>query len=295
MRGLGIAPRETIPKLQERQLMKTSIVICFYERLDFLKCCLNSLRNASNDFDEVIIADDGSGEDIVLQIEGLISQYDFSIIHAWHPREGPRRAATRNNGIRHAEGDYLIFLDADVVTLPGSIRSHLDAAKPGYFVAGRRKDTSEEQTRRMLVEGVSDKLLETIYKELSDEPIIKEHREFIRYGILRKLGLANPRKVTFGGHFSIFRKDIESVNGYDENYVGWGAEDQDMALRLVMAGFNGRSVIPEARVLHLWHLRELGDKNWEEGTNVKYFFRNKISVFCENGLKKVGEKIELPG
>ena len=275
--------------------MKTSIVICFYERLDFLKCCLDSLRNASNDFDEVIIADDGSDEDIVLQVEGLVSKYDFSIIHAWHSREGSRRAATRNNGIRHAKGDYLIFLDADFITLPGSIRSHLDAAKPGCFIVGRCKYTSEEQTRRMLVEGVSDKLLWNIYKELSDEPIIKEHREFIRYGVMQKFRLANPRKQTFGGHFSIFRKDIESVNGYDENYVGWGAEDQDMALRLVMAGFRGRSVIPEARVLHLWHPRELGNKHWKEGTNVQYFFRNKISAFCENGLKKPGEKIELQG
>jgi len=266
--------------------MKTSIVICFYERLDFLKCCLDSLRNAGSDFDEVIIADDGSGGDTVLQVEGLIAQYDFLIIHAWHPREGPRRAAARNNGIRHAAGDYLIFLDADFVALPGSIRSHLDAAKPGCFLAGRCKYTSEEQTRRILAEGVSDRLLETIYKELSDEPIIKEHREFIRYGILRKLGLANPRKVTFGGHFSIFRKDIESVNGYDERYVGWGAEDQDMALRLVMAGFSGRSVIQEARVLHLWHPSELGNRHWQEGPNVRYFFRKGIPVICENGLRK---------
>ena len=223
--------------------MKTSIIICFYERLGFLKCCLDSLRNASNDFDEVIIADDGSHAGIVVGVEGLISQYDFSIIYAWHPREGSRRAAARNNGIRHASGDYLVFLDADFVVLPGSIGSHLYAAKPGCFVAGRCKYTSEEQTKRMLEEGVSEKLLEAIYKDLSDEPIIKGHREFIRYGILRKFGLAGPRKQTFGGHFSIHKKDIETVNGYDETYVGWGGEDLDLALRLVMAGFRGRSVI----------------------------------------------------
>ena len=46
--------------------------------------------------------------------------------------------------------------------------------------------------------------------------------------------------------FPIYKKDIESINGYDENYVGWGGEDQDIALRLVLAGFRGISVIKSA-------------------------------------------------
>lgn len=266
--------------------MKTSIVICFYERVDFLRLCLDALKTASKDFDEVVIADDGSDRDVVSQVEGLVPRYDFPVIHAWHPREGPRRAATRNNGIRHANGDYLVFMDADFVVLPGGIRSHIEAAASRCFAAGRCKYTSEEQTKQILAAGVSDELLEALYWELPDEPIIKEHREFIRYGFLRKLGLASPRKQTFGGHFSIYKKDIEAVNGYDASYVGWGGEDQDLALRLVLAGFRGRSVISEARVLHLWHSRELGNAHWKEGPNVRYFFREKIPVFCENGLAK---------
>ena len=43
--------------------MKTSIIICFYEKLDYLKCCLDSLKSSSDDFDEVVIADDGSSID----------------------------------------------------------------------------------------------------------------------------------------------------------------------------------------------------------------------------------------
>ncbi len=80
-------------------------------------------------------------------------------------------------------------------------------------------------------------MLGQIYSELPEKPILKEHNEFVRYGFLRKLRLASPRKQTFGGHYSIFKKDMKSVNGYDENYVGWGGEDQDIAMRLVMAGF----------------------------------------------------------
>ena len=270
----------------KRSLMKTSIIICFYEKSNYLKRCLDSLKNCPYNFDEVVIADDGSSKIVVNEVKKYIQDYPFPIIHAWHSREGARRAACRNNGIRHAQGDYLIFFDADFVILPGAVQSHIDAAKPGWFAAGRCKYATEEQTKHIFSEGISSELLEQTYKELPEEPIFKEHHEFIRYGILRKLRLASARKQTFGGHFSIHKKDIESVNGYDENYVGWGGEDQDMAMRIVMAGFRGTSVIKSARVLHLWHPKEIGDKHWKEGANMEYFFRKNPSVYCENGLVK---------
>lgn len=264
--------------------MKVSVVICFYERVDFLAVCLASLRGAKGTIHEVVVADDGSGEEAVRSVRELLSRYEIPAVHAWHPRQGARRAATRNNGIRRSTGDYLVFLDADFAVLPGAIRSHVDVAERGSFAAGRCKYTTEEQAKRILAEGGSAGLLESVYRELPDEPVEKEHRRFVRYAFLRRIGLCGAGKILFGGHFSAFRADIEAVNGYDENYVGWGAEDLDMARRMVLAGFRGSSVIRTARVLHLWHRREMGDRHWKEGGNVGYFSRKGIPAFCENGL-----------
>jgi predicted glycosyltransferase involved in capsule biosynthesis len=56
------------------------------------------------------------------------------------------------------------------------------------------------------------------------------------------------------------------INGFDENYVGWGFEDSDLAIRLFRSGIkimNGRYA---TNVLHLWHpefSREAIDKNKE--------------------------------
>lgn len=264
--------------------MKASVIICFYNRLDLLPACLDSLRDSATAFHEVIIADDGSSEETVNSLQALVKKYDYPIIHAWHPRLGPRRSATRNNGIRHATGDYLIFLDADFALLPGAIHSHVAAARGGYFAAGRCKYTTEEQCRKILAEGVSEALLEAIYAEISEEPIEKEHNRFVRNSALRRFRLVPPRKVTFGGHFSAFKRDVEAVNGYDENFVGWGGEDMDFALRMVRAGFRGISVIKTARVLHLWHPSEMSSKHWKEGVNMEYYSRKNIPVFCEKGL-----------
>lgn len=266
--------------------MKTSIIVCFYDKIPYLKYCLDSLISCQNDFDEVVIADDGSPDAAVQELKDYRTRYSFPIVHAWHPRDGARRAACRNNGIRQAAGDYLVFFDADFAILPGAVKSHVEAAKSGYFAAGRCKYMTEEQTNHIFSKGLSSDILKKIYGELSEDPIIREHREFVHYGILRRLYLTSARKQTFGGHFSIHKKSIESINGYDENYIGWGGEDLDLAMRLVMAGFKGISVIKSARILHLWHPKEIGDKHWHEGVNTEYFFRKKIPIFCENGLIK---------
>jgi len=267
--------------------MKTSIIICFYERLEYLKFCLDSIRNQSEYFDEVIIGDDGSGESCVRQIKNMIPDYDFPIIHVSQPKNGFRPAAARNNGIRHASGDYLIFLDCDFLVLPGAIRDHCNAAKPGRFVAGLCKYLDEERTARLFREKVSDNLLEDLYQSLPEEPILKDHRRFIRHRIFFKLGLASAEKQRLSSHFSIYREDIERVNGYDENFVGWGGEDEDLAIRLAKSGLNGKSIIQRARVLHLWHPKEIGDKHWKDGSNIEYLKRNKIPFFCKNGLIKI--------
>lgn len=273
--------------------MKTSVVVCFYERVDFLENCLDSLKSAASDIHEVVIADDGSSEAAVARVKELATRYPFPIVHAWHPRQGPRRSATRNDGIRAASGDYIIFFDVDFAILPNAIRSHIEAAKSGHFAAGRCKYTTEEQCKRILDEGPNDTLLESIYSELADEPIEKEHRRFVRYTSLYRFRLCNARRITFGGHFSAFKKDIEAVNGYDENYVGWGGEDIDFALRMVLSGCRGVSVIKSARILHMWHPREMGNKHWKEGANVDYLFRKKVEVFCKNGLIRKPDQPEF--
>jgi len=263
-----------------------SVIICFYERLKYLKYCLDSLRFCTQDFDEVVITDDGSGKGTIEELKDMIREYEFPINHVWQPNKGFRAAAARNNGIRHAKGDHLIFLDCDFVVLPNTIKTHLRAAKPRRFVAGNCKYLNEKQTKKIFKTRISKKLLEAFYQQIPESEIIRDHRKFIKRTILIRLRLARPKKQSLGGHFSIHRKDIEYVNGYDENFIGWGGEDENLGIRLVSAGIYGRSVIPYARVLHLWHPREIGDKHWEEGPNIEYFTRKDIPFFCENGLMK---------
>ena len=140
----------------------------------------------------------------------------------------------------------------------------------------------------MFASTISEELLIGLNHQLPEKNLLAEHRKFIQRTLLFRLRLANPRKQSLGGHFSIYRRDIERVNGYDENFVGWGGEDEDLGIRLVKAGIYCRSAIPYAKVLHLWHPKALGNKHWREGPNIAYFKRKNIPSFCENGLIKIG-------
>jgi glycosyltransferase involved in cell wall biosynthesis len=263
-----------------------SVIVSFYERFEHLKCCLDALSLCSDVFDEVIVTDDGSCEETVHKVRERIAAYPFSISHVWQPNRGFRVAAARNNGIRHARGSYLVFLDCDFVVLPDTLKFHLSAARPGRFVAGGYINLDETMTSKLLHTPLSPDLLKRIDAALPQRQLARIHRRFIKRTILMRLGLASRRKQSLGGHYSIYRHDLECVNGYDENFEGWGGEDEDLGIRLVSAGIYCRSAFAKAKVLHLWHPKELGNRHWKEGPNIGYFNRKKIPSYCLNGLKR---------
>jgi glycosyltransferase involved in cell wall biosynthesis len=265
-----------------------TVIVTFYERIRHLKLCLESLRSASHDFDEVVVTDDGSVEETVDRVKRMIEHYDFPVKHVWQPKQGFRAAAARNNGIKNSGGAYLIFLDCDFVVMPDTVREHLRRRKAKRFVAGHCKYLDKNQSEALLESGISSYMADDLYKSLPAGEINEGHRRFIKRTLLMRLGLTRYSKQSLGGHLSIHRKDIESVNGYDENFVGWGGEDEDLGIRLVKAGVFGRSAIRSARVLHVWHPKELGEKHWCQGSNVGYFTNRQRPVFCENGLVKIG-------
>jgi glycosyltransferase involved in cell wall biosynthesis len=262
-----------------------SVIISFYERLTHLKHCLDSLCFSRGDFDEVVISDDGSSAKTVEALQKMIAGYDFPIHHVWQSKKGFRVAAARNNGIRNAGGDYLIFFDGDFLILPGTVKEHTRRAQNGKFVAGNCKYLSEVQTAEVFNHPLLPGGIDNLYMSLPDGNLPKEHRKFSTRTFFIRLRMMSPRKQSLGGHFSIYRRDIEKINGYDENFVGWGGEDEDLGIRLVMAGIYCKSAILHARVLHMWHPTELGDATWKQGPNIDYFKR-KRPFFCRNGLYK---------
>ncbi len=87
-----------------------SIIIPCYNVKDTLVSTVNSVLNQNNPDWEVIAIDDGSSDSTLFLLRQL--QSNDSRIHVIH-QENKGVSAARNNGIRHASGDWIYFLDAD--------------------------------------------------------------------------------------------------------------------------------------------------------------------------------------
>ena len=95
-----------------------SIVIPIFNAQLYLKDCLDSIVLENLDDIEIILVDDGSYDNS----KNIAIEYanSYSCIRFFHQNNQGVFAA-RNNGLIHARGEYLIFLDADDYLVQGSI------------------------------------------------------------------------------------------------------------------------------------------------------------------------------
>lgn len=228
-----------------------SIIVSTYNSPRYLARALRSLQQQSDQNYEVVVADDGSGEETAELIQACAAESSARIAHAWHEDQGFRAAAARNNAVRLAEGDYLVFLDGDCIARPDFVCAHREFAETGYFVRGSRIMLREQLTRKIF-DG------EDLPAHFPAWLLHRMKGEVKRVGSLLPLPYTAYRKShDWDGvktcNLGIWRSDFEAVNGFDERYIGWGHEDADLAVRLLRYGVlrkEGRASIP---VIHLWH------------------------------------------
>lgn len=271
--------------------MKVSVLITVYNRPEMAIACLRALALNTMLVDEAIISDDGSQEHHVQAMLKTFNEFPFSVRYVRQEHDGYRLAAARNNAIRAARGDYLISLDCDILLLPEAVETHLQYAKHGHFLVGNRALLGENSTIGALNQKLSARLLDTLWNEAEKKHLPRAQHRFQRNLLLRRFGLAAPHKPKIlGCHFSLFREDIERVNGFDEKFTGWGLEDDDFTRRLYKAGLHGRPVILAARALHLWH-PSVGSKPQKisASPNMAYFKRANVPAYCADGLSKMRE------
>ena len=103
--------------------MLYSIIVPVYNRPGEVKELLDSLAAQTVKPFELLIIEDGSKE----RCDHLLGHYrSFFTIH-YHYKENSGRSDTRNYGMAHANGDYLLFFDSDVI-LPPFYFERLEAA-----------------------------------------------------------------------------------------------------------------------------------------------------------------------
>ena len=95
--------------------IRVSVVVPAYNNVCELSRSLSALRNAAGADSELIVVDDGSSQDV----SSTAAHWGARVLRLAR-NAGP--AAARNYGARHARGQVLFFVDADVVVPNDAIR-----------------------------------------------------------------------------------------------------------------------------------------------------------------------------
>lgn len=222
------------------------LVINTYNAPEKLDGVLRWLAASSQRPDEILIADDGSRSDTRDLINAWRHKMPlWRLKHVWQEDSGYRRSRILNLAIAEAGVDYLVFIDGDCLPFRRFIADHRILAERGCFVQGRRCFVPEHLVPKLLAGKTSLGMLFAAgwlggkFKAIRwPRPIIKRGREL--HGIL-------------GCNLGIWRDDLISVNGYDESFEGWGAEDSDLAARLYHHGLERKFVYGRAQLAHLNH------------------------------------------
>ncbi|MCU0612601.1 MAG: glycosyltransferase [Candidatus Eisenbacteria bacterium] len=231
-----------------------SVVIPVYNRCDLLRKTLLSLANQSHPPREIIITDDGSSEDVRAALEASLSGLPGSVGYVVQPRNGFRAARCRNNGIRYARSDIIILWDQDIIATRGYVAAYACAIGPRRFVTGYPVRLTEAQTAELSDGLIGGGRFEGFVTGRQRSKIARQFAKDLLAYHARKWHLSRLcRPKLRSGVSGVWREDLLLVDGFDENYEGWGNEDDDLGRRLYALGARGRNVCLGEYPLHLHH------------------------------------------
>lgn len=252
-----------------------------------LELSLRSVMNQRMLPDEIVIADDGSGEETRRLIEEFACESFVPVKHAWQPDEGFRAGAARNRAIAMAQGDYIIQIDGDMILHPAFVLDHVRNAREGEFVCGSRVLLSPELT---------DEILRTGRIE------IKPTEEGVKGGLNgRRIPWLTPlmRRYKSGDgsyvrscNMAVWRSDLLKVNGYNEDITGWGREDSELSWRLINSGIRKRFLKFGAIQYHLYHIER---SRASDPRNIRLMETTRLQhlTHIPNGIVKNGDKSSI--
>jgi GT2 family glycosyltransferase len=271
--------------------LELSVILTTYQRPEHLERSLASLafQRFMEGRYEVIVSDDGSTDHTHSIVHRFASSAKFPVKLTTHPHCGFRVALCRNDGVRASTAPYLLFSDSDCIFPPDHLHKHLRARKRGLVRAGDCFRLDQESTQRLDLAAIAT---EKYRAWISREEHQRIRRRRIKDLCYKLIGHPTRPKLT-GCNIAISRLDLYAVNGFDENFVGWGCEDDDLAFRLRKSGIQIGTVLGYTSAYHMWHPTDPSrPANWTDGPNVNRLQHQRRPVRCRAGLTSIVENDE---
>lgn len=206
---------------------------------------------------EIVIADDGSGPKTKALIDSFITEYNLKINHVWQEDEGFQKSKILNKAIIASKSEYIIMSDGDCIPRADFVEVHAKQKEKGYFLSGGyfmlNMNISLQINKSDILKGNCFDVKWLTLKGL--KPTFKNNKLKAKGFKSKLLNTLTPTKPSWNGHnASGWKKDIVSVNGFDER-MQYGGQDRELGERLINYGIKAKQIRYSAVCVHLDHKR----------------------------------------
>jgi glycosyltransferase involved in cell wall biosynthesis len=213
--------------------MKVSVIVPTYKDIPALRLILLALEKQTyKDFEVIVAEDDDSNE-----VKEFLKNFDtiLTIKHFFHEDSGNRKAIIMNKVLPHTRGEYLVFIDGDVIPFTTFVESHVTLSEKKTVLCGRRVNLGDKVTKDLRENKITSFDIEKhyfrLYKYLKNDNI-RHYEQGLRLTpssfIYKFISQYNKNIHILGSNFSCYRSDLFEINGFDEDITGTSKDDVDL-------------------------------------------------------------------
>ena len=291
------------PVLEEQMSVpEITVIICTYNRKDFLEKSLSAYKHQTFRGFEVIVTSDGSSDgtdEFMLQFR---DQANFDLHYICQEDIGFRKSLAANKAIRAARGKYLVFADDDMIPPPHYLEAYrkIFVANAGDILIFSKYLKADPREKCFSLEGISklDYMKKVnIFSKLHLLVWKFKYRKYIAQNLPHRPKLN-------GGNFGVSAQAMRAINGYDNEFSGWGYEDDDLRRRLLAIGTLPCEGVYSAWCFNLGYLNDFktaqtaGDgtaapENRDGTANKKLAYDTSRPARCRCGICEAEEARQL--
>ncbi len=227
--------------------MILSVVVPSMNKVEMLRQTLEALKHQEagpGRIWEVVVVNDGSTDSTGEFLQTVDGTGSNPLLRVVSPEHNVGRAKARNLGAHAATGQYILFMDDDIVAPTGLVRAHLDMleAHPGCGTIG--------------------------YAVTDPAVVDAPHFAYLdTRGVAKLAPGPAPGRFFVTQNAAVSREAFLSIGGFDENFSAYGFEDMEVAFRLEEAAGIKFQALTHPVPFHVHHhtLQEYLDKKVECG------------------------------
>ncbi len=233
---------------------------------DRIRITFESLQRQQLQNFEVIFVDYGSEDVLVLKLQDLAAKFDFVKVHSLKTSQLLwNKSKALNYGIKKANGEYVFIADTDLVFHPKTTEFLQNILAPEKFLLFKLGYLARDESQKLKTEYNFDDL----------KPA--------RFGKVNGMILTS-------------RESLLKVSGLDEFFHFYGAEDEDLFIRLEHAGYR-REANAKSYFYHNWHKSFSGseDELLTGNPRVKNIMRINQRHFYRNRERNIIKPLQQKG